>query len=297
MPLPHVHNSDDLVTPRNKVRDGFLEQAIEKTEIAKSFVQEAHQLWEMLHNAAGLDDLIENREIQNELLAATSFSDKSQAHFTQSELDDALEVVLRDIVEAANEKWQQEILYRFLLTRGDSLGGSMRNITGALAGKRFKRALLDAFSRRLLEPAVDYSPSNPEKVTSIRWENRMLVFDKTPNFIKKNIDVILLDTLHHRADENKRFHYSDDFVACGELKGGIDPAGADEHWKTANSALDRIRQSFSNNPPKLFFMGAAIEPAMAAEIFEQLKNDSLAYAANLTIPEQVQDLTDWLIEL
>ena len=27
------------------------------------------------------------------------------------------------------------------------------------------------------------------------------------------------------------------YLACGELKGGIDPAGADEHWKTAGKAL------------------------------------------------------------
>ena len=32
----------------------------------------------------------------------------------------------------------------------------------------------------------------------------------------------------------------------GELKGGIDPAGADEHWKTGNSALVRIRKAFED---------------------------------------------------
>ncbi len=26
-------------------------------------------------------------------------------------------------------------------------------------------------------------------------------------------------------------------LMLGELKGGIDPAGADEHWKTANTVL------------------------------------------------------------
>ncbi|HAJ78349.1 MAG TPA: hypothetical protein DCO75_01135, partial [Fibrobacteres bacterium] len=29
-----------------------------------------------------------------------------------------------------------------------------------------------------------------------------------------------------------------------ELKGGIDPAGADEHWKTAKTAIDRIVSAF-----------------------------------------------------
>jgi hypothetical protein len=34
-------------------------------------------------------------------------------------------------------------------------------------------------------------------------------------------------------------------IALGELKGGIDPGGADEHWKTAQAAFNRIRQAFT----------------------------------------------------
>ena len=50
-------------------------------------------------------------------------------------------------------------------------------------------------------------------------------------------------------------------IALGELKAGFDPAGADERWKTANSALDRIRKGFRaiTKQPQLFFVGAAIE--------------------------------------
>jgi type II restriction enzyme len=36
------------------------------------------------------------------------------------------------------------------------------------------------------------------------------------------------------------------YIALGELKGGIDPAGADEHWKTARTALNRIHEAFLN---------------------------------------------------
>lgn len=87
------------------------------------------------------------------------------------------------------------------------------------------------------------------------------------------------------------------YLACGELKGGIDPAGADEHWKTATRALDRIRESFQTRSPALFFVGAAIETTMAKEIFAQLSDGSLSYAANLTAPEQLADLADWLVRL
>lgn len=89
------------------------------------------------------------------------------------------------------------------------------------------------------------------------------------------------------------------YIALGELKGGNDPAGADEHWKTANSALERIRTSFSNVGfhPMTFFIGGAIENAMSQEIFAQLTDGNLNNAANLTSVDQLNSICDWLISL
>ena len=60
----------------------------------------------------------------------------------------------------------------------------------------------------------------------------------------------------------------------GELKGGIDPAGADEHWKTGRAALDRILQTYKNRIA-VIFVGAAIEKAMAEELFTESEKDIL----------------------
>ncbi len=89
------------------------------------------------------------------------------------------------------------------------------------------------------------------------------------------------------------------YIALGELKGGIDPAGADEHWKTANSALGRIKAGFRKKKlkPRTFFVGAAIEKAMAQEIFKQLRNGVLSNAANLTSDEQLVSICKWLLQL
>lgn len=89
------------------------------------------------------------------------------------------------------------------------------------------------------------------------------------------------------------------YVALGELKGGIDPAGADEHWKTANAHLGRIRRSFATLPsmPQLFFVGNAIEASMAGEIWNQLESGELSNAANLTDDRQAVSLVSWLCSL
>jgi type II restriction enzyme len=43
--------------------------------------------------------------------------------------------------------------------------------------------------------------------------------------------------------------------AKGAKQGRIDPAGADEHWKTAHTALNRIREAFAKKKlkPYTFF--------------------------------------------
>jgi hypothetical protein len=83
------------------------------------------------------------------------------------------------------------------------------------------------------------------------------------------------------------------------VKGGIDPAGADERWKTARTALTRIHEAFDKHRlrPGLFFIGAAIESKMAGEIWEMLRGGLLLNAANLTDDEQISSLTRWLCSL
>jgi hypothetical protein len=89
-------------------------------------------------------------------------------------------------------------------------------------------------------------------------------------------------------------------LGCGEIKGGTDPAGADEHWKTATTAFTRIRTAFKNKKmkcPELFFLGAAIEETMAKELYEQLQGKQIAKVANLTKQEQIDHLVSWLLSL
>ena len=116
--------------------------------------------------------------------------------------------------------------------------------------------------------------------------------------MQKNIDICLLDS---PPDEIKTATYKipERFIAFGELKGGIDPAGADEHWKTAQTALTRIKTAFANEnlSPDLFFIGAVIADSMSQEIWGQLEEGTLKNAANLTNPDQVASLANWLVGL
>ena len=129
-------------------------------------------------------------------------------------------------------------------------------------------------------------------------ETRTLIYNRRIPLVEKNIDICLLNCT---PDEAKAATYKipGRFIAFGELKGRIDPAGADEHWKTAQTALTRIKDAFANAnlSPKLFFIGAVIVDSMAQEIWNQLEDGTLKNVANLTNPDQVASLANWLVDL
>jgi len=132
---------------------------------------------------------------------------------------------------------------------------------------------------------------------------RTLLYNLNVPPVKSNVDMCLLDC---RPDEltAKRaakaiYETPERYIALGELKGGIDPAGADEHWKTARTALNRIQQAFSiaGLKPHTFFVGAAIERRMADEIWIMLEGGQLENAANLTDDNQLASVSGWLSSL
>ena len=124
-----------------------------------------------------------------------------------------------------------------------------------------------------------------------------MIYNRKVPFVNKNVDLCLLNC--SPKELSTAFNDPSLYVALGELKGGIDPAGADEHWKTARTSLTRIQKAFSDKAfsPHTFFVGAAIENSMAEEIWHQLEDGTLSNAANLTDADQVASLCGWLCSL
>ena len=290
-----IKRSEDLQTKHRAICDGFLAQAQQKTEKAQPFVEEAKAFCQALKKVKMVEELLALRNYRNDLASACGFSDKAKAQLTETELNSAIKKVLARIHKESGSEFRENVLYRYLLTKGDTLGGSMRNLTGVSAGTKLIEKILEKLSKSGRK--VEIVKSKTGKIQRIVWNGRILLFDVKPHLIGKNIDVILLNSRESAATEEELLGDKSKYIACGELKGGIDPAGADEHWKTANSALGRIRTAFGRSTPALFFVGAAIESSMAKEIFTQLKNGKLSHTANLTEEEQLDDLVDWLLFL
>lgn len=308
----HLQTSDDLFTSPEATRAGFVALALEKNRRATPFIQEARTLQALASVAQKPGDLLNNKGIEQGLLTAAGLSGKSQKHLWEEDKKEAIKGLIENFLEPAGAKFVEELVFRFLLVRGDTLGGSMRNMGGALAQQKLIRTILSVLtlagtiyrwkrsgSRKWLARSnsdVDIEMS----LGGLSWNNsngpRTLLFNQNiPYGNKNNVDLCLFNRLPEKVDRSERETY----IALGELKGGIDPAGADEHWKTASSALNRIRNTFSDlqvSPP-LFFIGAAIQKNMADEIWKQLEAGDLSNAANLNREDQVVSICSWLCNL
>ncbi len=307
----HLKSVADLITPYAAIRAGFVQMALEKSRKATPLIADARTLKLRASEAATAGQLLSMPEIRSAMLTASGLSDKAVGHLQEDDKQTAILSLVRNFLEPAGDHFVEELVFRFLLTKGDTLGGSMRNIAGALAQRKLSRAIIS--SLRLANQQYYWLHSKTNSWAQVQSEDadieihlnglawrrgkkpRVLLYNITVPLIKNNIDLCLFDCDHETISKDT-CKLPKSYLALGELKGGIDPAGADEHWKTARTALLRIEAGFAkiNLRPKYFFIAAAIETKMASEIWQLLSDNQLDNAANLTNDRQLDAIAKWL---
>lgn len=317
--LQHLKSATDLETTYEATRAGFVILALEKNRQATPFIHQARALKAAIARFDKPSDLLIAKDIMPSLIVAAGVSDKAAAYLQENDKINAINALIREYLEPQGDQWAEELVYRFLLTRGDTLGGMMRNIAGVIAQRKFSRAVISALSmlglsyhywdtesnKWLFQPSHDADIEL--RIKGLNWvtndKERTLLYNIKVPAVNKNVDLCLFNCNYTDFADSRSsrmtYRSNDLYLALGELKGGIDPAGADEHWKTASAALKRIERAFydKSHSPYLFFVGAAIEKEMAAEIWGQLVTGGLVNAANLTNDHQLASLCLWLCRL
>lgn len=314
--LDHLKSSDDLVTSYEARRAGFVALALEKNRRATPFIAQARALKVAAAQSKNPKGLLLLPSIRPALLAAAGLSDKASAHLLEQDKTDAINELIQNFLVPAGDDWVEELVFRFLLTRGDTLGGSMRNVGGAMAQRKLTRAIISTLAiagrdyhwlstqSGLWVPLSDDDADIELHLRGLSWQKgkqfRTLIYNQTLPLVKSNVDLSLFNCAPNEILDRKLakdiYSSPDRYLALGELKGGIDPAGADEHWKTASAALNRIYLAFAvaTRMPHTFFIGAAIEKRMSEEIWKQLQDGVLQNAANLTNEDQLASIARWL---
>ncbi|MEQ8999984.1 MAG: AvaI/BsoBI family type II restriction endonuclease [Coleofasciculus sp. B1-GNL1-01] len=144
----HLNASDDLVTPYAAIRAGFVALALEKNRRATPFVEQARVLKVAASRIQTPIELVNIEDIQPALLTAAGVSDKAAKYLEQQDKIAAIRGLIEDFLEPAGANFIEELVFRFLLIRGDTLGGSMRNVGGILAQRKLTRMLISTLNER-----------------------------------------------------------------------------------------------------------------------------------------------------
>jgi len=312
----HITCANDLVTTHEQTRAGFLSIALEKNMVGDPYVKRALAFKTMVSATTGPDDFLNMADVRPFLLTAAGLSDKSMNYLTQEDQKDVIQELITKFLAPAGQDYIDEAVFRYLLIKGDAVGGTMRNRIGALGQEKLVRGILSCLNVRgtgyswldnnansVWAERQDDDVGIEKTLKAIYWRNnngnRVLAFNLNIPAVKKNVDICLFDGDQSDYNRGGIVAHPDKAIMLGELKGGIDPAGADEHWKTANTALSRIRNGFASIGPNLktSFIGAAIATAMAGEIYAQLQSGTLSNAANLTDTDQLTEFCNWILTL
>ncbi|MBX3049933.1 MAG: hypothetical protein KF753_00590 [Caldilineaceae bacterium] len=198
---------------------------------------------------------------------------------------------------------------------GDSLGGMSRNEVGRTAMMRLLNPLVRFLHRQELLDSISFSfkgaldsdesddnatgRQNVKLTREVDIEGLLSEFEcnrvKYHELVLSNGSRLLVDRQLKWADKLGGTHkigpdlYSatqiQDFAWAAEVKGGADPAGSDEHWKTATQALNRIlnaSQITGRPKPALSFIATIFVDRVAREAQNWIDAGKLTTAYNLT---------------
>lgn len=310
MHAEHLRHADDLVTPQENLFCERIRFTQERRRIAQPIICRTRDLTERLKRVRNPAGLCRNSGVQGALLTATGVPDIFERPVIERER--AVRSFVETHVANAGKDWRRRIVRRFLFAQRQFLHRVSDKIPFRMAKRRFITALWAHLGIGGLDFHIHTEHScrwiprsrcrdfffDTDRVDFMAWRNergtRILAFNREIPMVEGPVGISLVEC-ETKNRPARVFENPSRFLALGEF----DPAGADEHWKTARTALDRIRAGFEKkgHAPALFFVGAAIEQAMASEIWDWLNEGRLDNAANLTVDAHLSALCDWIVGL
>ena len=125
-------------------------------------------------------DILSIIKIRESLLESAGISVKAKAHLTDIDKERLLVDFIDQILIPSGKDYIDEIIYRYLLTSGDALGGKMRNIVGSIANEKFNRFVISQLqicrinfsfaSNSGFIDSAEYNLDIAKSIKAIRWE-------------------------------------------------------------------------------------------------------------------------------
>ena len=206
-----ITSASDLVTTHEATRAGFLSIALEKNRVSDPYVKIALCFKTRVTGVKSPDDLLKMPAVRPFLISASGLSDKSLNYLNEDDRTEAIKELIDKFLKPAGSHFIDEVIFRYLLIKGDSVGGTMRNRIGAIGEEKLIRCILSNLSvQGITYDWCDGSPSyhwnkKPQNdaeiersIKALHWKNsngdRVLAFDMTIPLVGKNVDICLFDS-------------------------------------------------------------------------------------------------------
>ena len=102
----------------------------------------------MVQNTHTPEELLTIPTIRHFMLTASGLSEKSKQYLKDDEQNIAIEELIEKFLKPAGNNYIDEVIYRYLIIKGDAVGGTMRNKIGALGQEKLIRSILSCMNVR-----------------------------------------------------------------------------------------------------------------------------------------------------
>lgn len=144
----YILSAESLVTPHEETRAGFLSIALEKNREGDPIVKEALAFKAAVAHTRCAEDLLMIPQIRPFLITAAGLSEKSLSHLSEDDRTMVIRELIERFLKPAGADYIDEAACRYLLVKGDALGGKMRNKIGSSGQERLLRALFSCMRAR-----------------------------------------------------------------------------------------------------------------------------------------------------
>lgn len=149
-----ITSASDLVTTHEATRAGFLSIALEKNRVSDPYVKIALCFKTRVTGVKSPDDLLKMPAVRPFLISASGLSDKSLNYLNEDDRTEAIKELIDKFLKPAGSHFIDEVIFRYLLIKGDSVGGTMRNRIGAIGEEKLIRCILSNLSVQPLPKKV-----------------------------------------------------------------------------------------------------------------------------------------------
>ncbi len=146
----HLESAADLVTTRTDTSAGFIKTSLERSLRATQYVEQGRALRAAMSVIPDVPTLLADLSLHESILTAAGVSEKAKHYFLDDDRLLAISEFAENYLQTAGDRFSDELVLRFMLTRGETLGGTMKNVIGYLAEIRLLRAIVAALTVRNL---------------------------------------------------------------------------------------------------------------------------------------------------